>query len=108
MNETLSLLLATAVLTVGGFGLMFYKTVDEEGETYDEDEIFNKGKDKNEKPDKNEKLEKLEKNEKPDKNEYKENSDNEELESFEPKVRSRGSKSKRNRKTTGTKRRYYY
>ena len=102
MNETLSLLLATAVLTVGGFGLMFYKTMDEEGESYDEDKIFNKGKDKKENSDK------TENNDKPENSDKPENIDNEELESFEPKVRSRGSKSKRNRKTTGTKRRYYY
>ena len=46
MNETMSLLLATAVLAVGGLGLYMYKNNDnqkggDDSDHYDEDELFN-------------------------------------------------------------------
>jgi hypothetical protein len=83
MNETMSLLLATAVLAVGGLGLYMYKNNDnqkggDDSDHYDEDELFN--------------------------TEY--NIDQEEPEFVETKVRSRASKTKRAKKSGGTKRRY--
>lgn len=85
MNDTLSLLLATTVLTVGGLGLYFYKNTEDNktgGNGYNEDEIFGYNR---------------------------ESYDDEEIisepEIFEPKIRSRGGKTKRNKRNTGTKRR---
>lgn len=92
MNDTISLLLATSILVVGGIGMYMYKSNDVQkgGEDYNEDNIFGSGN--------------LwgSSNEEEDPIEY------EEDESFyDPPVRSRGSKTKRNRKSIGTKRRYY-
>jgi hypothetical protein len=91
MNETLSLLFVTAALAVGGLGLFMYKSSDDEnvkeGSDYKEDELFG--------------------------NQSFWGSNNDEEEEFEedyvePKVtKSRSSgKTKRNKKTGGTKRRY--
>jgi hypothetical protein len=89
MNETLSLLLVTAVLAVGGLGLFMYKSTDDEnvkgGSDYHEDEIF--GNDSF----------------------WSSNNDAEDVledDYVEPKPRSRGGKTKRNKKNVGTKRRY--
>jgi hypothetical protein len=95
MKDTMSLLLAAAILTAGGFGLYMIKSPDDEqkgGEEYNEDRLFgsesfwgssNKSDDEVVEEDFNDS-------------------------SFhEPKVRARGGKTKRNRKSTGTKRRYY-
>ena len=79
MNETFSLLLATAILAVGGIGLYMYKINDEQSggdDEYNEEELFNNEE------------------------------ENKEPEIVETKVRSRASKTKRTRKTGGTKRRY--
>ena len=46
MNDTMSLLLATAILAAGGLGLYMYKSPDEAqkgGEDYDEDNLFGSG-----------------------------------------------------------------
>jgi len=86
MNDTFSLLLATSVLALGGLGLYMYKVSDDKtgGSGYDEDEIFNN----NDAED--------------DENII---SDDEII--YEPKPRTRGSgKTKKNRKGTGSKRRY--
>jgi len=89
MNETMSLLLVTAALAVGGLGLFMYKSSDNQngGDNYQEDELFG--------------------------NQSFWGSNNDEEEEFEedyvePKVtKSRSSgKTKRNKKTGGTKRRY--
>ena len=91
MNDTMTLLLATAILAAGGFGLYIYKSSDHEekcDDEYNEDTLFGAG---NFWGSKEEDLE-----------EY--NLDEPEI--YEPKVKSRGSKTKRTRKTTGTKRRY--
>ena len=90
MNDTMSLLLATTILAVSGIGLYMYKSDDEQkgGEEYNEDSLFSSrdfwGSSNSD-----------------DNNE-------EELEEdyYEPKVRTRGGKTKRNRKSYGTKRRY--
>ena len=88
MNDTMALLLATVILTAGGLGFYVYKSSDDyqnggDNEIeYDEDNFFNL----------NDKEEIIE----------------DESEVYEPKVvRTRGGKTKRNKKTGGTKRRYY-
>lgn len=83
MNDTISLLLATAVLAVGGVGLYLYKSIDDlddggkKNDDYDEDIIFN-AKDE----------------------------DEGDIYTNENKTKSRISKTKRNKKVSGTKRRY--
>lgn len=83
MNETTSLLLATTILALGGLGLYMYKNSDEQnggGDEYDENELFGFEPDSEE---------------------------NDEFVDYEPKTRTRnGGKTKRNRKGSGTKRRY--
>ena len=86
MNDTFTLLLATVVLSIGGLGLYIYKSTEEnENDTkkggYNESEIF--GTDA-------------------EQDDYNEEED----EVYETKVRSRSSKTKRNKKGLGTKRRY--
>jgi hypothetical protein len=87
MRDTISLLVATAILAAGGLGLYMYKSNDENqdgGDGYDEDSLFGSGGFWN-----------------------KENDlEDEEPEYFEPKVRARGGKTKRSRRNIGTKRRY--
>ena len=86
MNETISLLLATAILAAGGLGLYMYKSdeVQKGGENdYDEDNLFN-----------SENLYDSTLNE----------NKIEEDEEYKPK--SRMSKTKRRKTTTGTKRKY--
>jgi hypothetical protein len=94
MKDTMSLLLAAAILAAGGLGLYMVKSPDDEqkggeGEEYNEDSLFGSGSfwGSNKSDDDVEK-------------------DFEE-DYYEPKVRSRGGKTKRNRKSSGTKRRYY-
>lgn len=89
MNETMSLVLATAILTIGGLGLYMLKSSDEiEYDIYNEDDFENEVLDEND--DLN--------NEDYDEQYYEEPE-------YEPKVRSRN-KTKRNRKSSGTKRKY--
>jgi hypothetical protein len=92
MNDTMSLLLATGILAVGGLGLFMYKNTSEE-ESYEETS-----------DDKNSEnwfdLRSIFRNSDEDEDEK------EEPEVYEPKSRARGSKTKSVRKTTGTKRRY--
>ena len=87
----MSLLLAAAILAAGGFGLYMIKTPDDEqkgGEEYNEDSLFGSG------------------------NFWGSNKSDDEVEEdveeeyYEPKVRSRGGKTKRSRRGSGTKRRY--
>jgi hypothetical protein len=81
MNETMSLLLATTVLALGGLGLYMYKNSDDliGGENYNEEEIFG----------------------------IDDNSLNDDEIEYEPKPKTRnGGKTKRNKKGLGTKRRY--
>jgi hypothetical protein len=86
MNDTATLLLATAILSIGGVGLYMYKSdeLQKGGDEYNEDSLFTSSNDYEEPLD-----------------------DEEEVVFYEPKVKARGStKTKRNRKSTGTKRRY--
>lgn len=87
MNDTLALLLATVILTTGGLGFYMYKYSDDDQKDrndeieYNEDNFFNFN-------DTDEIIE-------------------DESEVYEPKVvRSRGGKTKRNKRSSGTKRRY--
>ena len=85
MNDTMGLLLATTILSIGGVGLYMYKSdeVQKGGDEYNEDSLFGSS------------------------NDSEEPVDEEEVVFYEPKVKARGStKTKRNRKSTGTKRRY--
>jgi hypothetical protein len=91
MNDTMSLLLATAILAAGGLGLYIYKSSDgpqKGGEEYDEDNLFGSGSFWGSTNEEGE--DKLE--------------DDEYLDDYKPK--SRGGKTKRRRAGGGTKRRY--
>ena len=89
MNETMALLLATAVLAASGLGLYMYKSEDNNqkgGDDYNEDSLFSSGSfwDSN-------------------------NEDeliDEDIDDYVPKSKAKGGKTKRNRKSGGTKRRY--
>ena len=90
MNDTMSLLLATAILAAGGLGLYMYKSDDLQkgGEDYNEDNLFGSGSfwgSTNEEENKQE--------------------DDEDYEEYY-KPKPRGGKTKRRRTTGGTKRRY--
>jgi hypothetical protein len=81
MNDTMSLLLATGVLATCGLGLYMFKSSEDDKEVedyYNEDKLFEDEYDDVEK----------------------------DIEVYEPKARTRGGKTKRNRKGSGTKRRY--
>jgi hypothetical protein len=87
MNETLSLILVTSLLALGGFGLYMFKSSDDatkDGSKYNEDEIFGS------------------------ENLWGNNNDELDYDSQEHKVKSKSFqvKTKRNRKSSGTKRRY--
>jgi hypothetical protein len=89
MNETMSLVLATAILTIGGLGLYMLKSSDEiEYEIYNEEDFDNEVLDKNN-----------------DLNDEDYDDQDYEEPEYEPKVRSRN-KTKRNKKSGGTKRKY--
>ena len=91
MKDTMSLLLAAAILAAGGLGLYMVKSPDDEqkgGEEYNEDSLFGSGSFWGSNKSDDEVEEDLEE-------EY-----------HVPKVRSRGGKTKRSRRGSGTKRRY--
>ena len=91
MNDTMSLLLATAILAAGGLGLYMYKSPDEAqkgGEDYDEDNLFGSGSFWGSKKE----------------DETEEDLD---LDDYEPKPRQRSNKTKRNRKSSGLSKRRY-
>jgi len=92
MNDTMSLLLATAILAASGLGLYMYKSSDDSqkgGEDYSEDNLFGSGNFWGSGPEESE-----------------EQIDQDEDYEYEYKPKPRSSKTKRNRKTSGTKRRY--
>ena len=95
MNDTMGLLLATTILSIGGLGLYMYKSDEgQKGEEYNEDSLFGSGSFWGS-PNETEEPVEVE-------------DDEEEPQFYEPKVKTRGGKTKRNnRKTSGTKRRYY-
>lgn len=111
MNDTMSLVLATTILATGGLCLYMYKSSHEDEPAGEEDyyvednnednsfsfaDFFNTND--NDKGDKNDK----------DDDDAYEKNDDEELEMYESKSRQRGGggKTKRNRKSSGSKRRY--
>ena len=94
MNDSMSILLATTILALGGLGLYMYKTSDEKqkggDQDYDEESFFGGnfwGSDDND-------------------NDHDEIVD-EHLEEDEYKPRRKNSKTQRNRKPTGSSRRRY-
>jgi hypothetical protein len=99
MNETTSLLTATAILALGGLGLYMYKSDDKisdnQEETYNENSLFNMDfwntKEENEEENENNEFQTY------DEDEY-----NDDLR----KRKVRQNKTKRQKKTGGTKRRY--
>ena len=91
MNDTMSLVLATAILTVGGLGLYMYKSPQED---YNEDNLFGSKSFWGATNDDEEKVEVEAEIEDEDNKEY-----------YKPKPR--GIKTKRRRSSVGTKRRYY-
>ena len=91
MNDVSSLLMATSILAIGGLGLYMYKNPDDDNEDdtiYNDDSVFSGN---------------LFGPEQEQEEEYNEHVEDEEY--YEPKARTKGGKTKRNRKTTGTKRR---
>ena len=85
MNDTMSLLLASAILATGGLCLFMYKSSDDKSgdNDYNEDVLFSASEIEN----------------------Y--DDDDEDFVEYEPKqVRSRANKTKRNKRTGGSKRRY--
>lgn len=87
MRDTISLLIATAILAVGGLGMYIYKPSNEKqdgDDGYVEDSLFCSGGFRN----------------------LENDLEDEEPEYYEPKAKSRGGKTKRSRKNFGTKRRY--
>ena len=87
MNETMSLLLATAVLAASGLGLYMYKSEDNNqkgGDDYNEDSLLSFW----------------------DSNNEDELIDEDIVDDYVPKSKAKGGKTKRNRKSGGTKRRY--
>jgi hypothetical protein len=90
MRDTISLVVATAILAAGGLGLYLYKSNDDKqdgGDGYDEDNLFGSGGFWNSNSSEND-------------------LEDEELEYYEPKAKARGGKTKRSKKNVGTKRRY--
>lgn len=96
MNDTMSLLLATGILAVGGLGLFMYKNNSDdkengkEGQGLFDFDLRSYFGNSNEDTEEN----------------YEEPYPEQEPEIFEQPKRSRGSKTKSSRKNTGTKRRY--
>lgn len=96
MNDSMSILLATTILALGGLGLYMYKSSDEEqkdsnDEDYNEESIFGGNLWGSKEEDNEEDLER----------------DLQEDEEEEFKPRKRGGKTQRNRKSTGSSRRRY-
>ena len=85
MNETMSLLLATAILAAGGIGLFMYKS---------NDDLFSNNED--------ELMEEIEFDDLDELNDY-----DDYEEDYKPKSRSNKNKTKRNTKQTGGSRRRY-
>lgn len=98
MNESMSILLATTILALGGFGLYMYKSSDEiqnqGSDEYNEDSLFGKSSIFN-----------FSKND--DDNEDDNNETDEDYDDEYSKPRKRGRKTQKNRKTNGTSKRRY-
>jgi hypothetical protein len=99
MNDTMSLLLATGILAVGGLGLFMYKTSSD-------DKIVNEDDNNDSMFDFDLRSYFGNSNDNEDEKEYDEHNEDNESDFYEPPKRSRGSKTKSTRKISGTKRRY--
>jgi phosphopantothenoylcysteine synthetase/decarboxylase len=112
MNETMSLVLATAILAFGGFGLYMYKnTISDENVEYNEDNLFGGKKEKKIKKNKKKNEEDNENKWDYNDNDYDEDNideNDEDDEDIDFKQKTRISNTKKSRKTTGgsSKRRY--
>jgi len=92
MNDTMSLLLATTILALGGLGLYMYKSDDNQkggDEDYNEDALFGSTNFWGSSDNKEDEL------------------DDEQYDEEEYKPRKRGGKTQKNRKSTGSSRRRY-
>jgi len=100
MNDTISLLLATGILAVGGLGLFMYKNSSENVVSFLEED--------SEKKDENwfDLRSFFGNSNKNDEDLSNDEDDDDEIEVYETKSKSRGSKTKSVRKSGGTKRRY--
>ena len=94
MNDTMSLILATSILAIGGLGFFMYKnnTDDQDGGSKNDDGFFGSGFFGND-------------TEEDELEEPEPELDDDEDYDYKPKSK-RGGKTKRNKKTGGTKRRY--
>ena len=97
MNETMSLVLATAILAIGGVGLFMYKQSDDDkGVKYDEDYDYNLDDDVDTDSD----------SENSD-NSYNSEDYNDDFVDYEPKVSKQKTKTKRNKTAGGTRKKRY-
>ena len=97
MNETMSLVLATAILAIGGVGLFMYKQSDDDkGVKYDEDYDYNLDDDVDTDSD----------SENSD-NSYNSEDYNDDFVDYEPKVSKQKAKTKRNKTAGGTRKKRY-
>ena len=100
MNDTMSLLLATTILAVGGLGLYMYKSSDDNkrggSDSYDENSLFGSGGFWGSNDDDNLENENYENHE-----------DYENYEDYEPKPRTKNSKTKRRKGSNGNTKRIY-
>jgi hypothetical protein len=95
MNDTMSLILATSILAIGGLGFFIYKnnSDDQEDENDENDKgFFESGFFASDDGDELEEEHGFE--------------DDEDYDDYKPKSKRGGAKTKRNKKTGGTKRRY--
>lgn len=104
MKDTISLLIATAILAAGGVGLYMYKSNDDDGKEgggYDEDGLFGSngffGSSNEEEQEQDADLG----------FEYDTPEYDYDYEKPKPRAKARGGKTKRTKKSVGTKRRYY-
>ena len=97
MNDTMSLILATSILAIGGLGLYMYKNSaeDQDGGSENNEGIFDFFGSKNSEYD-----DELEEN--PELEEE----DDDDYDDYKPRSKRGGAKTKRNKKAGGTKRRY--
>lgn len=96
MNDTMSLILATSILAVGGLGLYMYKNNTEDYNSEDENDENDKGFFGSDFFGDNKNDEEL----------IEEDFDDEDDYDYKPKSKKGAAKTKRNKKTGGTKRRY--
>ena len=109
MNETMSVVLATAILAIGGLGLYMYKQSDGLGLDFgDEDKSYDGKSDDGKSDDDRDDYDKSY-DDRDDNFDYEHQDDDvysEDLNNYEPRIKSRG-KTKRAKTSKGTKKRKY-